>query len=188
MPHYRIDSFLPGTLVLTLGRSADYAHLQRFHYRGGRPATIAQVWVARYAPPQRPAEVVGAAIVSYPTLALHVRQELLGIGELSPPARHRFINRHIRTISRVVVHPTFRAMGLAGALVRAALLHCPTRYVEALAIMGRAHPFFELAGMRPHRPPDPARPVYYLFDRDTDPPPAPPGKRNQPRMNTDPHG
>ena len=51
-------------------------------------------------------------------------------------AAKRFVNANVRTISRVVVHPQFRSVGLAVALVRCLIGQCETRYVEALAVMG----------------------------------------------------
>jgi ABC-type ATPase with predicted acetyltransferase domain len=76
-----------------------------------------------------------------------------------------FINRHIRTISRVIVHPQFRALGLSSLLVRCICKHCDTRYTEAMAVMGRAHPFFEKGGMQRFEPGVPDGPIYYLHTR-----------------------
>ena len=66
-----------------------------------------------------------------------------------PDVRRRaaLLNRDFRRLARVIVHPTFRGIGLAVLLVRHALAHAPTPYVEALAVMGRIHPFFQTAGM-----------------------------------------
>jgi ABC-type ATPase with predicted acetyltransferase domain len=57
------------------------------------------------------------------------------------------LNEEVECISRVIVHPTYRSCGLAVRLVRHALRTSPAAVVEALAVMGRVHPFFELAGM-----------------------------------------
>ncbi|HVT87404.1 MAG TPA: GNAT family N-acetyltransferase, partial [Tepidisphaeraceae bacterium] len=76
-----------------------------------------------------------------------------------------FANEQIRTISRVVVHPQFRSIGLSSVLVRCLIQQCSTRYVEALAQMGRAHPFFEKAGMRRIDPVNEKTPVYFIYDR-----------------------
>jgi N-acetylglutamate synthase-like GNAT family acetyltransferase len=76
------------------------------------------------------------------------------------------VNRHVRTISRVIVHPQFRALGIASQLVRRILQDCPTRYVEAVAAMGAVHPFFERAGMTRVEPATAAEPAYFLFDRE----------------------
>jgi len=75
----------------------------------------------------------------------------------------RFINRHVRTISRVIVHPQFRSLGLSSLLVRCLCKHCDTRYIEALAMMGRAIPFFERAGMKRYEPRAGDAPIYYLY-------------------------
>jgi len=57
----------------------------------------------------------------------------------------------MRCISRVVVHPQWRGLGLAVRLVRRGLATMTTPYTEALAAMGRVHPFFERAGMTAYR-------------------------------------
>ena len=59
----------------------------------------------------------------------------------------------------MIVHPQFRSLGIASALVRRVLDDCPVRCVEAFAVMGRIVPFFERAGMRE------VCDGYFLFDR-----------------------
>ena len=59
----------------------------------------------------------------------------------------------MRTISRVIVDPRCRGVGLAVRLVRHALEDATTPYTEAIAAMGRVHPFFEKAGMVRFDPP-----------------------------------
>lgn len=161
---YELQTFLPGRLVVCRGRSADYRELERFHYRAGPPATWADVWVARYyAPGRTRPRLAAVGVLSHPALSLRARERAMNLGRYSFGDRIAFVNRNIRTISRVAVHPTFRAIGLAVELVRCLIHHCPTRYVEALAVMGRAHPLFDRAGMR--RVEGEEGPVYYLFDR-----------------------
>jgi GNAT superfamily N-acetyltransferase len=146
-----LDLGLPGRLVLRRGCAGDYEGLARFHYRGRRPATWAGVWVAEYFSARDGGgvgRVVGVGVLSYPTLAMRVREEVLGLRGMGERERIGFVNENVRTISRVVVHPQFRSVGLAVALVCCLISHCDTRYVEALAVMGRAHPLFEKAGMR----------------------------------------
>ncbi|MEE9211797.1 MAG: hypothetical protein V3U29_04000, partial [Phycisphaeraceae bacterium] len=68
--------------------------------------------------------------------------------------RARVLNAELRCISRVVVHPQWRGLGLAVRLVRASLDDPQTIFTESLAAMGKVHPFFERAGMQAyHRPP-----------------------------------
>jgi len=73
---------------------------------------------------------------------------------LDPGQRAVLLNREVRCISRVVVAPQWRGLGLAVRLVRAALDQPTTPITEAIAAMGRVSPFFEKAGMTAYpRPP-----------------------------------
>jgi hypothetical protein len=51
-------------------------------------------------------------------------------------------------ISRVVVHPKYRTIGLGVKLVKETLHLAGTPCVEALAVMAKYNPFFERAGMQ----------------------------------------
>lgn len=102
--------------------------------------------------------VVGVLIESLPSLGCRLRDHATGgrYRGLSRGDAARALNAELRCISRVVVHPQWRGLGLAVRLVRRALETMTTPYTEALAAMGRVHPFFELAGMTAyHRPPLP---------------------------------
>jgi hypothetical protein len=68
----------------------------------------------------------------------------------------RLVNAELRIISRVVITPNWRGLGLARRLVADTMALVGTPYVEALAAMGRVHPFFEQAGMRAYPMPLPA--------------------------------
>jgi GNAT superfamily N-acetyltransferase len=117
--------------------------------------------------------VVAVGVLSYPTVNSGARDRALGLSGWEKGRRLGFVNEHVRTISRVVVHPQFRSLGLASRLVGCICSQCPTRYVEAYAVMGRVHPFFEKGGME-RRGEDgggrmedggEGRPVYYFLDR-----------------------
>jgi hypothetical protein len=58
------------------------------------------------------------------------------------------LQREISAISRVVVHPKYRSIGLGAKLVSDTLARAGTPCVEAVAVMARYNPFFERAGMR----------------------------------------
>jgi ABC-type ATPase with predicted acetyltransferase domain len=58
------------------------------------------------------------------------------------------LNEKLSTISRVVVHPKYRTIGLGSKLVRATLPLVGTPYVEMPAVMAKYNPFAEKAGMR----------------------------------------
>lgn len=152
------------TIQLEPGTLRDYHALARFHYRGPRPATVSGVFrlvyrapsvVGRYLGRRDETQVVGVLVRSRPRLGCRMRGRALGgrYRGLSSGDRARAINREVRTISRVVIDPRFRGLGLAVRLVRHALAHAETPYTEALAAMGRVHPFFEKAGMTRYDPP-----------------------------------
>ena len=64
----------------------------------------------------------------------------------------------------MVLHPTYRGAGVAAGFVRAACERCPADWVESLAAMGHANPFFERAGFAKVGASRPGGPVYYVFD------------------------
>lgn len=131
-------------IVIGPGTIAEYDALSRFHYRASRPATCAAVLAAR-----EQGELVGVLVVSMPTLNGRWR-ELAWPGRYSGGDRRADIvrmNRELRTISRVVVDPRFRGMGVGARLVREYLRLPLTPATEAAATMGVCCPFFERAGM-----------------------------------------
>jgi len=145
-------------LQLERGTQRDYKKLASFHYQGGRPGAITTVFrmvhhapsvVGRYVRRRDETMVVGVLVRSLPHLSCRMRDIATNgryVG-LDRTARARLVNRELRTISRVIVHPQWRGLGLAVRLVRHALGHPETDMTEALAAMGRVHPFFERAGM-----------------------------------------
>lgn len=58
------------------------------------------------------------------------------------------LNRDFITISRVVIHPKYRGVGLAVRLVKETLPKVGYKYVEALVVMAKYNPFFKKAGMQ----------------------------------------
>ena len=189
-----LPDFLPGRLVLERGTGRDYPALAAFHYAAGPPATWAGVWVVRYverraglfdcgsdgaipartptrrhahAPIQPAPRVVAVGVLSYPVPSCRPRQRWFALGA-SRKENLTFANANLRTISRVVVHPQFRSLGLSTLLVRCLCEHCDTRYVEAIARMGHVHPLFARAGMTRTNADHPAEPAYFVLDRCAD--------------------
>ena len=178
-----LSALLPGDFTLERGTFADYRALAHFHYARGHPATWAGIWRVTYLRfaiadlrlgGNRKSEIsnrksqianwqsqtVAVGVLSYPTPANRQRERALGLGGPRYGPKLAFVNAHVRTISRVIVHPQFRALGLAARLVRRICDECPTRYVEAIAAMGEVHPFFQRGGML-H-----LGEGYFLFDRE----------------------
>jgi hypothetical protein len=60
----------------------------------------------------------------------------------------RRLNRELRVLKRLVIHPDVRGCGLGHWLVRQTLPLVGTPFVECLAAMGAVNPVFVKAGMR----------------------------------------
>jgi len=186
-----LNHLLPGRLRIERGTFADYRRLEHFHYAPGRPAAPAGVWKAVYEDLRLPirdlrleqrsgrsssnrksqignrkSQLVAVAVLAYPTPRSLARERALDLaaGPRYGP-RLAFVNRHVRTIARVIVHPQFRGLGVAAALVRRVCDDCTTRYVEAFAAMGDVHPFFERGGMRRTNAGAAGEAAYFLFER-----------------------
>ena len=156
---------LHNDLEIVAGSQADWRQLARFHYRPGRPGAVDQVFALRYRAEKIKADrsligaslgVIGVIVYAMPMANSGLRHQATGRRYLVGNTRERMVllNREMRTISRVVIHPQFRGIGLAARLVRETLKKAGTVYVEAQAAMGQVNPFFEKASMtRYHKPP-----------------------------------
>lgn len=139
-----------GCFTIAPGTRRDYELLARFHYRAGCPATICRVLAALVEGEPR---AVGVLVVSRPTPNGPWR-EAAWPGRYTPRdglsrrACLRRLNAEVRTISRVIVHPSFRGLGIGSALVRAYLHRPLAPRVEAIAALGPHAPLFAAAGMR----------------------------------------
>lgn len=166
-------------LRLCRGCMADYRALAGHHYRAGRPATVTRVIVVRdvgesvvgrfrglgAASTQASAgawgeeggegTLVGVLVESMPRLSCVLREVALGgrYGFLPDGERAKVLNEEVRCISRVVVEPRYRGLGVAVRLVKHALATATTPVTEAIAAMGHVSPFFERAGMTAYRRP-----------------------------------
>lgn len=132
----------------------DYKKLARYHYRNSAPAAYAAIFALKLAE-----ETIGVIVYSMPSPGLELRNiatDNLFAG-FDRATRLALINRNIRRISRVVIEPRFRNLGLASRLVRETLGAVNVPIVEAMAVMGLVNPFFEKAGMTAYRAKMPAR-------------------------------
>lgn len=147
------------------GQWDDYKQLARHHYRARRPATVCQVWrLAADWPADRDPPLLwrlggyprlaGVVVVSYPVLQSAARNAATGGRYCTHPRGQgiALLNREVRTISRVIIHPQYRGLGLATRLVVEVLARIGAPRVEAFARMGRYVPFFRQAGMTEYPP------------------------------------
>ena len=154
------------------GTRADWLALAPLHYRSHHAGAITDVFRMVYdlsfaaherrtlagKPPVAPGEVLlGVIVYSRSSLSLAARDRATGgrhrTAGMTGMATAHLVNRELRVISRVVIAPNWRGLGLAGHLVAETLPQVGTPYVEAMAAMGRVHPFFEQAGMTAYRRP-----------------------------------
>jgi ABC-type ATPase with predicted acetyltransferase domain len=118
------------------GTFQDYKALSHFHYRAGRCPPPRKTFTLK-----RKNETIGVAIYSYPTPMCFGRSKVWK-GNLKQ------LQQEISTISRVVIHPKYRSIGLGAKLIGETLTQAGTPYVETVAVMARYNPFFEKAGMQ----------------------------------------
>lgn len=142
---------LLGECVIEAGVSADYKLLAPYHYRNtGFPPAVHQIYRALHEPTGR---VIGAIVYANAALNLSIRNRIFGdrykIGGSTVTNKFRAdrLNKEIELIIRVIVHPTFRGIGLGRRLIADTLPLRPYRYIEMSAAMGSINPFAEKAGM-----------------------------------------
>jgi GNAT superfamily N-acetyltransferase len=126
------------------GGCEDWRAMAPLHYRGHNVGGMDRVFAMRYAD-----ELIGVIVYALPSAHCAPRHRALAelVDRLPRGGRLRFWNGCLRTISRVVVDPNWRGLGLSVRLVRETLPLAGVPYVEATAVMAGVHPFFERAGM-----------------------------------------
>lgn len=146
----------PQPITIEPATPEDYHRLAHLHYRAGPPATMARVLraVRRVPPNIDPSQrlLAGVLVVSMPTLNSAWRDRAWPGFFTTPSKAHnaRRLNTNLRTISRVIVEPRSRGLGVARMLVRAYLDNPLTPATEAIAAMGALCPFFQRAAMTPY--------------------------------------
>jgi len=116
----------------------DYEYLKVFHYLQGNPAAPKYRFKLTYK-----GETIGIIVYTLTFRALHFRNQLF------PEYKNNIqkVNSDILRISRVIIHPKFRGIGLAQELIKQTLPLVNARIVECVAAMAKYNPFFEKAGM-----------------------------------------
>ncbi len=120
------------------GTRQDYQQLHQFHYRAELPSNTTRIFSLEHS-----GELVGCIAYGTPPLSSAGRRTFMGYRVPSEQVNSDFLN-----ISRVVVHPKFRSIGLGAMLVRNSLPLVSKKYVETTAVMAKYNPFFEKAGMQ----------------------------------------
>ncbi|MCJ7425069.1 GNAT family N-acetyltransferase [Candidatus Bathyarchaeota archaeon] len=119
------------------GSTKDWRTLAVFHYRSHRIAAPRKIFCLK-----RGEDLCGVIVYCYPPVTSFGRRLVL------PKMSMKELNGRLSTISRVVVHPKYRTIGLGHKLVKETLALVGTDYVEMSAVMAKYNPFAEKAGMR----------------------------------------
>ena len=134
----------------------DYEKLARFHYRDAKGLVATQkIFVLK-----RGGETAGVIVYKYPAITTFGRHKAFG-RKLSVDE----INRDLSLISRVIVHPKYRTIGLGVKLVKETLLLAGKPYVETVAVMAKYNPFFERAGMQKIKESTPSKHVLDAIEK-----------------------
>jgi len=141
------------------GDMSDWRKLACYHYRNTELTACSAVFAMRFR-----RETVGVIVYTMPMLGVELRTAATGgvFAGLDSATRLALINTNIRCIGRVVIDPRFRGVGLAAELVRRTMPRMNVPVIEAVAVMGLVHPFFEKAGMVAYTAGTPARCVQML--------------------------
>ncbi|MBN1796717.1 MAG: GNAT family N-acetyltransferase [Sedimentisphaerales bacterium] len=137
-------------VLITEGSFGDFKKLKRYHYRYSRPGPFSKIFSARLNN-----TLAGVIVYSMPNPSVALRNVATNNYFMGHDRRTliSLVNKTIRTISRVIVEPQFRGMGLATTLVRDTMPLLNIPIIEALAVMGYVNPFFEKAGMKAYTAP-----------------------------------
>jgi len=167
MTNIPLHLHLPFKFIIRRCPFREYKKLAQFHYRAGNPGPVDKCFGLYHlsdepSSPNHKSEIkdqrsvsrsrlIGIIVYSMPPLNNQLRNLATNHRYSAIPAiktRAQMINREIRTISRVIIHPQFRSLGLATELVKRTLPLAKTLFVEASAVMGLINPFFTKAGMK----------------------------------------
>jgi hypothetical protein len=154
-------------LQIVPGGLDDYRQLAHFHYRDSRPGPVASVFALKSVgalgdiPPNAP---IGVIVYSMPSPVLEMRNVATNhfFAGLDRSTQLALVNQNVRRISRVIIEPRFRGLGLASRLVRETMPRLNIPIIEAVAVMGLVNPFLEKAGMTACPARQPARTVQLI--------------------------
>jgi len=147
---YKLESFSESLypefyndIKIELGELDDYNKLKRFHYRQAGLGAVKAVYKMTYKD-----DVIGVIVITYPHLNLRGRNVYCNnrYGKMSKE-NCTAINERFECISRIVIHPKFRGIGLSKKLLNKYFEMTDCDYIETLAVMANYNPFFEKAGM-----------------------------------------
>ena len=133
----------------------DYMRLAHLHYRNHRVVAPHKFYSMRLGD-----ELIGIIAYTYPPPTAAGRWQAVGY---RPYLRE--LNEEWTLISRVIVHPKYRTIGLGAKLVKDTLRLTGRRHVELMAVMAQYNPFAERAGMKKILVKEPTEKIVKAVDR-----------------------
>ena len=131
-----------GRLRIEPGTKSDYDQFAAMHYRDSEElGFVDRIFVLRDGAGGEP---LGIVVYAHAALELSLRNTATAGWFSKNPDR---VNRHLRVLRRLVIHPDVRGCGLGHYMVKKTLPLVGISYVECLAAMGEFNPVFEKAGM-----------------------------------------
>ncbi|MGQ9469817.1 MAG: hypothetical protein ACUVTD_08400, partial [Nitrososphaerales archaeon] len=122
---------------ITEGSIEDYKKLAHFHYHSSYLVAPKKIFAMK-----RNDETVGVIVYARPPFVCFGRTKYFGRS-----FKAKELNSKLLTITRVIIHPKYRTIGLGAKLVKETLPLAGSPYVEMIAVMARYNPFAEKAGM-----------------------------------------
>jgi hypothetical protein len=149
---YKKVEIVPGTYE-------DYKQLAHYHYRDNGPGQFTTIYALK--PTKKSGlriQTIGVIVYSTATLGQQIRNIatnnfFIGFDQKTQLA---LLNKYVRRISRLIIEPRFRSLGLAKHLVRETMSMMNFPIIEAVAVMGMVNPFLEKAGMKAYTAPEKA--------------------------------
>lgn len=139
IPFEKKECSLLDEVKIVEGEKKDWLKLAQFHYRSHKINAYSNIYKMVLHD-----EVIGVIVYGYGPLALKARN----IATNRIYIRNgKQLNREMRTISRVVIAPKYRGIGLSVKIIKDTMPLLNSRYVEILSVMGVNNPFAQRAGM-----------------------------------------
>ena len=130
-------------LRIERGSKRDYDAFAAMHYRAtDELGFVDKIFLLRDG---REGQPLGIVVYAHGPLELSLRNQATGGIFIQNPKK---LNRQVRMLRRLVIHPDVRGCGLGHFLVKKTLPLVGKEYVECLASMGEFNPVFERAGMK----------------------------------------
>jgi len=141
------DFSLLKKMNITEGTLEDFKQLERFHYLGAKKLIAINIFKLTYDD-----NLIGVVLYQSPHITLRARNQVLPRykGSIKYKSVTDSINKDIIRLSRIIIHPKFRGVGLAVKLVKETMPKTGKKVVEVLAAMAKYNPFLEKAGMKKH--------------------------------------